>query len=116
MCLEKQIHAVRQKKLRMTGIHFFEPGSFGGFSTKQPMSVLFREEEEGIWELSFADPTQSAAFLELETSLPVAEVLQKDAEIMVLEKQGKAKFTVRLEESPCTAAGKSYGIKVRTKI
>lgn len=111
---DESIHAVRENTLGITGINFFTPGKYGAFSTKVPQSVMYRlDKEEGIAEISFADPTQTQTELSLTAALPILEIVEKSDEIQVSEKNGETVFTAVLEQSPADAAGKSFMVKVK---
>ena len=52
----KEIQAVREKNLGITGIVFWEAGTFNGITVSEPMIVMLKETEDGI-QLAVSDPT-----------------------------------------------------------
>lgn len=108
--IDEKIHAVRESKLCVTGINFFEAGEFGMFRTKQAESVMYKENEDGTIEISFADLTQASNELKLETYLEVSEVVDKDEEITVSAQNGMTVFTVSTDGKP---AGKSFKLTAK---
>lgn len=110
---DEQVHAVRENKLGITGINFFEAGRCGAFRAEQPQSVMFREDkEEGTVEISFADPTQSVKELNLTVALGVLEILDKSEGVQVSEINGETVLTA-VTDSPSGTAGKSFTVTLR---
>lgn len=111
---DDKIHAVRENKLGITGINFFEAGKYGAFTVAQGESVMYRENaEDGTMEISFADPTQTARSLSLKAALPVREVLEADPEVQVTTEDGITVFTAVTDKQPWGTAGKSFTVKVK---
>ena len=52
----RSIQAVRENKLGVTGIVFWEAGSFAGITASAPMIVIIREDGENF-KISISDPT-----------------------------------------------------------
>ena len=52
------IQAVKDTELGITGIVFWEAGSFAGITVDKPCMVVFRELEDGTFEIAVSDPTQ----------------------------------------------------------
>lgn len=111
---DDKIHAVRENKLGITGINFFEAGKYGAFTVTQGESVMYKENaEEGTMEISFADPTQTARSLSLKAALPIQEVLEADPEIQVTLEDGVTVFTAVTDRHPWGTAGRSFTVKVK---
>ncbi len=51
------LHVVREETLGITAMVFWQAGSYGGITVDQPMILMVRE-QNGVYELSFSDPTQ----------------------------------------------------------
>ena len=82
LCQTDSIHAVKEHKLNITGINFFEPGKYQSFRVEKPMSVMIQKQEDNMAEISFADPTQTLTTMKLEVSLPIEEVLEMDEGVL----------------------------------
>lgn len=113
LCQTENIHAVRENKLGITGVNFFEPGTYGAFTVTQPQSVMMQEEEEGIVKISFADPTQTAESLNLHVALPIMEIIEMDEGITVKDENGIQVFTTESDKSARAQAGRSWHVTVR---
>lgn len=109
----ESIHAVKEKNLGITGINFFEPGTYGAFTVTQPQSVMMQEEEDGIVNISFADPTQTASSLKLSVALPIMEVVGMDEGITAKDENGIMVFTTESDKSARAQAGRSWHVTVK---
>lgn len=109
----ESVHVVRENKLGITGMNFFEPGTYGAFTVTQPQSVMMQEEEDGIVRISFADPTQTASSLSLRTALPIMEVISMDEGITAKDENGIMVFTTESDKSARAQAGRSWHVTVR---
>lgn len=113
LCQTDSIHAVKEHKLNITGINFFEPGKYQSFRVEKPMSVMIQKQEDNMAEISFADPTQTLTTMKLEVSLPIEEVLEMDEGVFAENVDGVTVFTVATDTSARELAGRSFHIKVR---
>lgn len=53
----EQVQAVKDRSTGVTGIVFWEAGTFGDITVSEPMIVMIQE-KDGLFELSLSDPTQ----------------------------------------------------------
>ncbi len=106
------IHAVREKKLGITGVNFFEPGTYGPFTVTQPQSVMMKENEDGTVDISFADPTQTQASLSLSVAMPIMEVVSMDEGITASDESGVMVFTTESDKNARAQAGRSWKVTV----
>lgn len=109
----ESIHAVKEKNLGITGINFFEPGTYGAFTVDQPQSVMMQEEEDGTVNISFADPTQTASSLRLSAALPIMEVVSMDEGITAKDENGIMVFATESDKSARAQAGRSWHVTVK---
>ena len=109
----KSIHAVKEKNLGITGVNFFEPGTYGAFTVAQPQSVMMQEEEDKTVNISFADPTQTASSLKLSVALPIMEVVSMDEGITAKDENGIMVFTTESDKSARAQAGRSWHVTVK---
>jgi len=60
----KQLHAVKEKRLGITAIVFWEAGSYGGITVDKPCIVMARE-ADGRLRLAVSEPTQKAQTVQM---------------------------------------------------
>lgn len=58
------LQAVREKKMNLTGIVFWTPGSFEDITTNQAL-IMMKEEKDGVCHFSVSDPTQKLTTAEI---------------------------------------------------
>lgn len=109
----ESVHAVREKNLGITGMNFFEAGTYGAFTVEQPQSVMMQDAEDGVVNISFADPTQTASSLSLHTALPILEVVSMDEGITARDENGIMVFTTESDKSARAQAGRSWHVTVK---
>lgn len=91
------LQVVRENKLGITAIVFWEAGSYNGITADKPMMVMVQE-ANGSYKLSVSDPTHklTAASVTLPWSLTV---LSKDAMLDVATASSSTKININFEES-----------------
>lgn len=63
VCTEK-LHVVREKKLGITAMVFWEAGTYGGITADAPCIVMCKE-DCGEWQITAAEPTQKVSTVRL---------------------------------------------------
>lgn len=80
----KSVQAVRDKKLGVTGINFWDASSLEDITVYQASSIV-KEQKGDIMTLAISDPTQSQNKIEVEVAGIADRVISKDENIKVLQ-------------------------------
>lgn len=70
---DDEIHAVRHTGLNITGINFWQAGSYNGIEVDKAASVMYRRYADTLV-LSVSDPTQQAGSLRVAINMPISGI------------------------------------------
>ncbi|MGI2296432.1 polysaccharide lyase family 8 super-sandwich domain-containing protein [Paenibacillus sp. GXUN7292] len=103
----KNIQAVTEKNLKLTGINFWQGGQFDFIWSYQPSSVMVKDE---AGELSFAvsDPTHLSQKLVYEVNKKGVSVISKDSSVTVL----RTEPNIKIEVDTNGAKGRTHHFKL----
>ncbi len=107
----KELQAVREKTIGMTGLVFWEAGKFETIETSVPMIMMIKEKDaEGYYRLSITDPTHllKEGKITLKGSY---ELVEADERITVSSKSGETVLTINFD----LADGRSLPITLLAK-
>ncbi len=104
----EQIQAVQESKLGLTGIHFWQAGTFEHVRSSQPAAVMLKEQDDELT-ITVADPTQTQAKVKLEVAAIGLKELEKDSSVQVLQMTP----SILLEIDTRGAKGSSHTIKLK---
>lgn len=107
LCNNEKIQAVTDKNLGVTGIVFWEAGSFGNITVSAPCIVVYRE-NNGEFHISASDPTQKLDSLEIKINKPLAPF---DIDDSISVDAGSAKTVVKYNMT--NSDGRSMQIKCK---
>lgn len=88
----EKLQAVREKSLGVTGMVFWQGGTFENITVSEG-AIVMQQEKDGILTVSISDPTQklASAVLTVDTA---GEIIEKDARMSVESENGKQKITI----------------------
>lgn len=103
-----KIHAVRETKLGITAVNFWEPGTMESISSDKPAAVMVKE-AGGMLTVSVSDPTQSQDKVIIELNNEGKELISKDPAVEVLQLSP----TIKLSISVDGAIGRTFTAKLK---
>ena len=103
----ENVQAVRENSLGVTGIIFWEAGTFGNMSVSTPMLVMHSETSEEIT-LCVSDPTQKLSEATLSINV-VGEIIDCDSNIKVTKSEGNIVAEIDFTQ----AKGKTLTFKIK---
>lgn len=74
------VQAVKEKRLKITAVNFWNPGSIEAITSHSPASVLL-EKNRGDWTLAVSDPTFNQSSITLELNEPGMTVVSDDPSV-----------------------------------
>lgn len=97
LCNTGSVQAVRNNRLGITGIVFWEAGSFGGITVSEPMILMYRD-FGGEVSVAVSDPTHKLQSAVVTFDTPFAPE-ESDDRIFAEIKDGKTVLNIRFENS-----------------
>jgi hyaluronate lyase len=102
------VQAVKEKRLHITSVNFWNPGSAEEITSQNPASVIL-EKQRGEWTLAVSDPTQSQHSITLELNQPGLTVLSSDPSVHV----NKTETSLIVEINTEGSQGRTFTIKLK---
>ncbi|MFD0716049.1 polysaccharide lyase family 8 super-sandwich domain-containing protein [Paenibacillus sp. GCM10027626] len=104
----KEIQAVKEKNLKLTGINFWQGGQFNDFIwSYQPSSVMVKD-EAGELSFSVSDPTHLSKKLIFEINKKGVSLLSKDDTVTVV----RTEPNIKIEVDTSAAQGRTHSFKL----
>ncbi|WJH33685.1 polysaccharide lyase 8 family protein [Paenibacillus sp. CC-CFT747] len=105
------IQAVKEKRLHLTAVNFWNPGSIDDLTSHNPASVLL-EKDRGEWTLAVSDPTQAQSTITIEVNQPGLSVSSSDPSIEVEKTDSSVILKVNTEGSQ----GRTFTVKLKNTL
>ncbi|MEF3306954.1 polysaccharide lyase family 8 super-sandwich domain-containing protein [Paenibacillus sp. GYB003] len=102
------VQAVKEKRLHLTAVNFWNPGTVEEIVSHQPASVLL-EKNRGEWTLAVSDPTQSQSSIRLELNRPGLTVLSGDPAVQAVQSGQSLRVEIDTEGS----LGRTFTVKLK---
>jgi hyaluronate lyase len=99
------VHAVREKKLGITAVNFWNPASVDFITAQNPASLMVKESESQL-SVAVSDPTQTQNTISIELNKHGLSVVSADDTISVLQTVPTLKLQIRTAGT----VGKSHNI------
>lgn len=107
----EQVHAVKEKRLNITAVNFWEDNQSVDFiNTDKKSSIMVKEENEKM-KVAISDPTMTSDVIQVTLDKKVEDVISKDERVTVKE----IGENVILEVNTKDAKGSSINVEFKTK-
>ena len=110
----ESVQAVKDTELGITGIVFWEAGSFGDITVDKPCMVVYRESEEGILDIAVSDPTQKLEELNVTVNRTVIDTFDVD-ECINLIALNTAEAAVTMNCNMAGSVGRSMQAQIKVE-
>lgn len=104
----ERVHAVKESKHGVTGINFWDAGTFQHVTTDKPISYIMKENGDRLT-IAVAEPTQKQTRIVVDVDKIGLEVLAQDPTVTVLQMSPYIRLAIDTQGS----AGKSHTITLK---